>query len=655
MPFYRHAKDDSPESGDCFLTRTDALVGFDPHAEKITYVESADERADWQFRERERFSDGHYVHVPWYQVDAHPDHYAHLSVKTPGLVAYTKDPESGHLDKQTAIKPGRYLERFYAEIFSREQIQSYAEQITANGLTSFKLATSPDDIQAVYENGPRSCMAHTYGARTYRTCKCCERNGVGSGSHYAYDSDCHPVRVYGDSDLAVAYYGTIENPSARSVVWPEKKIYSKIYGSNVLARLLESAGYESGDLNGAKIRAIESNGTYVVPYIDSVSCAAVDRTGRWIILGSSNGRQYLDCSNTNGLGAEPENDTSFSCDSCGNRYDEDQYGGDGLCNDCWGESHGTCDKCHDTFDTDDLRSDARGYDYICSSCYRDASENCAICDDSFNPLDWSRREFQTREANNTESLCDDCAENHAFCDSCEEHYCTDTPAVDDSLRVDFPASENRNTGIYPYDTIPSIIRDGSSYASHCSECNRSIRCDRTLSIIDAIESDITLERERINAEKLLRITSGEVQLMKVYRNCGSEIYPSYRELEYSPNYSARFHWPYKSYSVQFAPSDYLQTIDHALCNLRIADRTAIAAYYGNLQPYENQIPYVSENSGGDNSGEVFSLHVYAPTTYGSVTRYFHLARERSATCPDRTLWLAQSVLDTTPIHVPECR
>jgi hypothetical protein len=221
-------------------------------------------RLPWPLREQMRFAAGDYQPVPWAaNLPPIEDHYLHLSNEKPGLVAFTASPEKGAADIQTAIKPGRYLTRFYPRLAAHEvrDIQSAIHRTT-----ELKFAVTADAIERVYTEGPESCMSHG------------EDN---------YDSHCHPVRVYGDSDLRLAYVtDAAGTPTARALVWPEKRLHARIYGDEtLLAYLLKAAGYERGELAGARIRRVAQGAhTVVMPYIDDLqSFDVVDDT--WLEIG----------------------------------------------------------------------------------------------------------------------------------------------------------------------------------------------------------------------------------------------------------------------------------------------------------------------------------------------------------------------------------
>jgi hypothetical protein len=284
------------------------------------------EDVDWRAREQSRFDSGAYLPIPsvwsgtswWFHATCQhnewsdtqscyvvkparlPDHFAHPSSAKDGMVAFTEDETKGAQDRQTRLTPGRYLTRYFADVLSTEEIARFAALYSAEFEDiEVKISQDADEIERVYTNGPRSCMSHS--ARHYET------DGI------------HPARVYAGPDLGVAFIEPSSGISARAVVWPERKIYSRIYGDETrLERLFDAMGYSSGSLDGARVRKIEDGGCYVMPYIDDCSSAEVD--GKYIRLGSGD----LDCQNTSGLSGERH---SWHCDNCEEGFtdDDSQY------------------------------------------------------------------------------------------------------------------------------------------------------------------------------------------------------------------------------------------------------------------------------------------------------------------------------------------
>lgn len=202
---------------------------------------------EWMLREQARFDSGLYKKLPWHnELEAIGNHYAHISTNDAGLVAFTPNEEMGVRNIKTTIKPGRYLKQFYPAL-SAFRIKELSEKLIGSELF---FASDPDDIENVYLNGPGSCMA--------------------AGESF-FESSVHPVRVYGDSDVQVAYLKHKDQITARALVWPEKKYYYSIYGDcGRLRNALEEAGYQQNELNGARLTLIkEDKNTIVCPYIDS--------------------------------------------------------------------------------------------------------------------------------------------------------------------------------------------------------------------------------------------------------------------------------------------------------------------------------------------------------------------------------------------------
>ncbi|MDD5395289.1 MAG: hypothetical protein PHE17_19880 [Thiothrix sp.] len=260
---------------------------------------------DWRNRELGRLRYNNYVKLPdsWETLDTIKDHYAHVSMD--GFkIAYTPDEAKGLVDIQVSIKPGRYLAKFYPQL-DQDTVRRLA--IDVEGMGDFKVATSMEDIVKVYQGGPRSCMRYPSS--------CCDR----------YAGEVHPVSIYGDSDLQLAYLGDIDNATARALIRPSNKTYVRIYGDDQRLRAaLKGKGYTpDGDgFLGAKVRKIESGGTYIAPYIDGHD--GLDHAGEgWFEIVRSG--DYEAC-RTDGLleENEDEDEDRFTCEHCDERADIDE-------------------------------------------------------------------------------------------------------------------------------------------------------------------------------------------------------------------------------------------------------------------------------------------------------------------------------------------
>lgn len=251
---------------------------------------------NWRDRERQRFADGTYQALPWAEdswwtsaLAKRPslvEHFAHVAKDAPGMLSYTESATKGALDRQTRARPGRYLSAHFADALSADEIRAHAARYAATfeGL-ELRFSDSATSIERVYRRGPSSCMSHPPGD---------------------YQTPYHPVRIYGDSDLSVAFIGqgTVNSAefhvSARALVWRERKVYGRIYGdSDRMAYLLDLAGYKQGGtardsegrarnpFPGARLplRTLERDSSRIImPYVDGHSYAVFSDDGKWLTL-----------------------------------------------------------------------------------------------------------------------------------------------------------------------------------------------------------------------------------------------------------------------------------------------------------------------------------------------------------------------------------
>jgi hypothetical protein len=232
---------------------------------------------------------------PWAYTDATATHYPHYAMGDPTKLAYTENEAKGKLDVQLVTKPGRYLRKFYGDVLTNDEIEMWTQKWAAREEVSVLFADTPDDIEHVYTNGPSSCMS--YDADDFASC-------------------VHPSRVYGAGDLAVAYIKRGGKITARALVWPEKKIYGRIYGDEGRIKpKLADLGFYYGSLAGAKLLRIENDcGSIVMPYIDG--CGSYDDHGTYCTIDGP-----YSAENTTGLG-----DRAAVCDNCGDTYNSDYDG-----------------------------------------------------------------------------------------------------------------------------------------------------------------------------------------------------------------------------------------------------------------------------------------------------------------------------------------
>lgn len=389
----------------------------------ITFEPLSHERRSWRSREDSRFISGEYINLPWKRstddmyerIEAvGVDLFAHLSLKFPGQIAFTLNEEHGYNDRQTVIRPGKFLQRFYPGMLTVNQRDEFIANVTTRTtLPKVLIARSPADIRTIYNSIPTDGLT-----------SCMQRKLT---PMYDWQGDldrdtmpCHPCEVYGDSDLGVAYLGPIADIIARCVVWPDRQLYSRCYGLHghdmELSAVLESLGYRKGSMDGATVRHLtDGNDRIVMPYIDGVDNATVISSTH-ITLGSGE----LGCQQTDGW-AKVE-DEEGECSHCGSSTDNDELNDHGgMCASC-DEDTVTCDECGTRMSNDDANSTNDGY--LCGDCYRDASTLCAIegCRNRWIESDLNRRTRQDRSNRSVTAICEDCGDEHDYCRSCDEYY-----------------------------------------------------------------------------------------------------------------------------------------------------------------------------------------------------------------------------------------
>lgn len=188
----------------------------------------------WKDREQERFDNGNYKPVvwagqDWFDKNQNKNHFLHVSVKDPTRIAFTKCERDGDRDIQTAMKPGKYLAAYF-KMLTPEQVKNYAMQhSTTFETTELKFATTPEEIQRVYEPSiGHSCFSGTTKAN-----------------------------LYGSGDFAVAYIEKNGEIKARAVTCPARKIYIRPYGDDArIKKLLDTAGFEYTDYEPKRWRGL---------------------------------------------------------------------------------------------------------------------------------------------------------------------------------------------------------------------------------------------------------------------------------------------------------------------------------------------------------------------------------------------------------------
>ena len=359
----------------------------------------------WRERELQRLNLGNlpWRYEPWSCESAFwAHHFPYPAEKDPAKIAFTASEEHGRADRQTVMRPGAYLERFYGDVLSAEDIRYWALE-WANTFAPYDLhfARTADEIQHVYEVGPSSCMSHPAS------------NYVGG---------VHPTRAYAGPDLAVAYIMRGEDITGRTVVWPARKQHARTYGDKErLEAALEREGYTIGSLEGARLARIEAeNGGLHVPYLDGVQCARDD--GEYVVIDEGGD---LPCDSQSGVVNEV-----VPCDQCGHScYEDDLHSASFLngqyCQECFDELVSCCEACQKYAPCDDMcyvgeipnHANVRGWRYaehVCRSCYEEHVGTCDSCGTE-------RLSEDLTCAPNDDNLCEACyAAQVTTCENCSE-------------------------------------------------------------------------------------------------------------------------------------------------------------------------------------------------------------------------------------------
>lgn len=330
--------------------------------------------ADWRRRELRRFAFGAYTPTPWAGAQWYLDsplsrlHYCHISTQNPGKVAYTESLGKGADDRQTRIRAGRYLQKYFADVLESNHVAYWAAKVSlATGESELSFATTPDEIADTYANGPRSCM--------------------GSHPDSKYHCNRQPTYVYGAGDLAVAYINRGGDICSRVLCWPDKLRYGRVYGDDgafdsELVESLQNLGYrENYDTDGARLLRIRYGEGFIVPYLDS------------------------------GMGVSEHCDKYLVIDSCGDYSADSEYGTTHE------EERQYCESCENSFSMDSnfYYLESAGVSW-CEDCFHEYGYRCEDCESCFTNNDAGYYE------NIEKSLCDSCIDNYPGCDNCAAHY-----------------------------------------------------------------------------------------------------------------------------------------------------------------------------------------------------------------------------------------
>ncbi|NDB70577.1 MAG: hypothetical protein EB015_21735, partial [Methylocystaceae bacterium] len=275
------------------------------------------------------------------------DHFAHVAKKAPSKIAYTQNELKGRADKQSLLSIRSYIDLISPDhldeetrvYFEKRQLiwaQEQSKELLFAGPGTDK--ATADLMESVYTN---------YSQEEHGVSNSCMRYTANNFGSIVDGRRTHPVRAYAGGDLAIAYTVNEEGKTtARALVWPNIKIYSRVYGDDdTLHRLLKDRGYTKSSyydgnaesLEGAKLARIElDNGGVLCPYLDEVQ--TVEDCGDYLRIGGD-----LQASQVNGVvWTSPQ----AECGHCGDSFDEENLSTVYLRSDMH-SSEQWCEHCRD--------------------------------------------------------------------------------------------------------------------------------------------------------------------------------------------------------------------------------------------------------------------------------------------------------------------
>lgn len=206
-------------------------------------------------------------HVTQYNVklEVNPHHFLHVSKLDSTKIAFTESDDKGMNDRQTQMNVSRYLSQYCG---IDNELAKYVNSLHEKEYKEYEVFFEKDGqkIVELYQKSPSSCMTK---------------------KEHEYNSFCHPMLVYGNSDISMAYMlNGDDRVKARVLVWQDKKLYSRFYGDyESLRKALNDMGYTSDDnFHGAKLNRIydDNEERLVLPYLDG--CQTVTDKGSFLMI-----------------------------------------------------------------------------------------------------------------------------------------------------------------------------------------------------------------------------------------------------------------------------------------------------------------------------------------------------------------------------------
>lgn len=291
--------------------------GYD-HRLRVVEIPMEDDRC-WRLREKYKLLDGTHQAPPWTPRD---DLWEHIDPAKATMIRFFRDEKDALRNRYTSMTVGRFLNRYHS--MTQAQIEKYCAQVGLdNEVSKLHISKTADDFERVYLNGPHSCMAYEATDGRYG------------------EENTHPVRLYGDLDLAVAYIERYGDITGRCLVWPEKKIHGRIYGDRerMLLRLAEEGYTEDWAFEGARLHLVKNKYNEIrAPYVDGDLHGSISECGKYIILSKTEGNLVLksdggtiytdrcgNCDTVEGPFVWSDDHDCYTCDSCYEMAAEREY------------------------------------------------------------------------------------------------------------------------------------------------------------------------------------------------------------------------------------------------------------------------------------------------------------------------------------------
>lgn len=324
----------------------------------------------WKQREALRFYMEVYREVPrlkalerieFPDTTTFPYHYLHMStvVNEFDMVAYTETWAKGEMDRQTRLKFGRYLKRYYGHCLQDHEISAAVAELRAvlgleeekEEVTKLKFATGVKTVNRIFET--RMCAKGSGGDQV----SCMYGKWDGNRNR--------PYHVYvGSPDVAVAYMQRGGEILARSVVSTKDKKWVRVYAVDgdydlccKFEQLIRKEGYDGPEaLVGNRLTKVTSDygGEVYLPYIDPNGMDVDDEGEYWRIVRDG---EYT-CDRTDGTAARRGPRCEYCdrledyceciyCDCCERRYVDgcDECRMCELCGRCITHDNCTCERC----------------------------------------------------------------------------------------------------------------------------------------------------------------------------------------------------------------------------------------------------------------------------------------------------------------------